>query len=677
MANENHDLIDRLRMKTARIRGGTEEGVFQETESSKKKKPAEQQVVEESIALLRLRPVMTIKNDKLALEFVDDEDKQTWKKRLEKRVAAINRVIPSVGRIELTGGRMPWVGTGWIVEDGILVTNRHVALEFARRGGDKFSFLAGIDVDTMSAHSDFDQEIGTKRKPVRFELLRPLWIEESPGPDIAFFEIQRKSGSTKLAAPLTLSKSPAITADAATIGYPAYDSRIPAPVHMHRIFQNTYDKKRFAPGGVVGVTETRVEHDCTTLGGNSGSVLIDLASGEVIGLHFSGTYLDRNYAVRSDVVRQVLDDAKKRKFKPRVAVEAMASRALSSPRSVQVHADAADGHGRSIPVTVTLTIGDAAPVAQWLSRPRAGNEEQEVDGDEAKPEDYRDRKGYNEAFLVDAKGKPVTVALPDVMRDSDDVLSFKEGNQTETALKYQHFSVVMSESRRMCFLSATNIDGNLAKKAARVGWKWDPRIPKKQQIMAECYGSTPKFSRGHMTRREDPGWGTAKTSKRGNEDSMHVTNACPQMQAFNAPIWLKLEDYALQHAKEDKMKISVFTGPYFDAKDPTMYGVRIPVAFWKVIAFIHDDTGKLCATGYEMTQEQSLQPAEEFVYGQFFSPHLNIATQVPIAAIELRSGISFGDLIPVDPLNTGGGEESPGAAGPRIPLSALEDIRFV
>ena len=103
-----------------------------------------------------------------------------------------------------------------------------------------------------------------------------------------------------------------------------------------------------------------------------------------------------------------------------------------------------------------------------------------------------------------------------------------------------------------------------------------------------------------MTRREDPGWGSPTTAKRGNDDSMHVTNTTPQMQAFNAPIWLALEDYALQHAREDEMKISVFTGPYFTDNDPEMYGVWIPVAFWKVIAFIHDRTGKLCATGYEM-----------------------------------------------------------------------------
>src|SRR4029077_20215647 len=121
-------------------------------------------------------------------------------------------------------------------------------------------------------------------------------------------------------------------------------------------------------------------------------------------------------------------------------------------------------------------------------------------------------------------------------------------------------------------------------------------------------------------------------------------------------IWLALEDYALQHAKEDAMKISVFTGPYFDDQDPEMYGVTIPLAFWKVIAFIHDVTGKLCATGYEMNQEKTLQTEEEFVFGAFVSKQLGIATQVSIRSIETRSGLSFGKLATVDP--KAGGEES-------------------
>ena len=106
-----------------------------------------------------------------------------------------------------------------------------------------------------------------------------------------------------------------------------------------------------------------------------------------------------------------------------------------------------------------------------------------------------------------------------------------------------------------------------------------------------------------------------------------------------------------------------------------MYGVRIPLAFWKVIAFIHDETGKLCATGYEMNQEQSLQPEEEFVFGAFTSPQLGIATQVPIRSIEARSGISFGKL--AASIRSPARRRACSTGGAASPLFALEQIRFV
>ena len=75
-----------------------------------------------------------------------------------------------------------------------------------------------------------------------------------------------------------------------------------------------------------------------------------------------------------------------------------------------------------------------------------------------------------------------------------------------------------------------------------------------------------------------------------------------------------------------------------------------------------------------MNQEQSLQPEEEFVFGAFTSPQLGIATQVPIRSIEARSGIDFGELADVDPLAD---DEESVSSGPRAPLLALQQVRFV
>ena len=155
----------------------------------------------------------------------------------------------------------------------------------------------------MSADIDFLQEIDNPAKLI-FKLIKPLHIEEEPGPDLSFFEVEITSGNSKLAKPIDLATEIAATQNVATIGYPAYDSRIPEPDLMENIFGKTYNKKRLAPGGVTSVEQTRILHNCTTLGGNSGSAVIDLDSGKALGLHFSGSFLATNYAVRADVVKR-------------------------------------------------------------------------------------------------------------------------------------------------------------------------------------------------------------------------------------------------------------------------------------------------------------------------------------------------------------------------------------
>jgi len=117
------------------------------------------------------------------------------------------------------------------------------------------------------------------------------------------------------------------------------------------------------------------------------------------------------------------------------------------------------------------------------------------------------------------------------------------------------------------------------------------------------------------------------------------------------------------------------TGPYFARNDPVMYRVKIPRAFWKVIALIHDETGELCATGYEMSQLQNLQPEEEFVFGALRSRQLNVVAQVPIRSIEARSGLRFGNLSAFDPL-TGDGEGTAEFSS-WSPLQTFEQIRFL
>ena len=644
-------------------------------------RPPQQAIDQESIIMRRRRPVLAIQKGAAVLEFKDEADVPLWKSQLESAATVLGGDIPSVGRIELTGNPdFSWVGTGWLINPRYLVTNRHVAEEFARGEGDGLVMQSGPDGE-MAASIDMLQEIGRNDKQV-FQVKGVSYIEPRPGLDLAFLEVEQIDG--RVAMPITLSaRAPTKNPFVATIGYPAFDSRIPEPDLMKQIYGEIFDKKRLAPGAITDVDQDRVLHNCTTLGGNSGSVVVDLKSGEALGLHFSGSFLRTNFAVRADRVKERLDAllAGTLRGKREVPARPRPSRCRASMTSVATGTPAAPsrvgGNATSItiPLTVTVSLGGAAQPANVSARPRTlSSSARQDDGDttgdlveteaKAKPEDYNDRTGYVATFL----GDEFAVEFPAIVKGKSDILTWGNGKEV---LPYEHFSVVMNAKRRQCFFSACNIDGARSKSSKRTAWRFDPRIPQEMQIMKECYGSTPKFSRGHMTRREDPAWGrTAAVIQRGADDTMHVTNVTPQMQSFNAPIWLALEDYALQHAREDDQKISVFTGPYFTNNDPTMFGVRIPVKFWKVIAFVHDETGELCATGYEMSQEDNLEPPE-FVFGDFVSPQLNISTQVPISTIEARAGISFDGLADVDPLS------SEGVGQPTGPLLFPEQIRFI
>lgn len=261
----------------------------------------------ESIVMRQDRPVLAIKNNTTDLDIRDPAARETWFGRLSAAKPLLDAAIPAVGRINLINGEMRWVGTGWLVRDGVIVTNRHVALKFALQRGDGFSFRMGLG-GPMAGAVDFLEEVDSNAELI-FKLVRPLHIEDTSGPDVAFFEVELVSGSSKLAKPIVLASHIATSANVSTIGYPAFDSRIPEPELMHWIYGDVYNKKRLAPGAVTRVETNRIWHNCTTLGGNSGSVVIaNEQEGEALGLHFGGAFLSSNYAVRADVVKRLLED---------------------------------------------------------------------------------------------------------------------------------------------------------------------------------------------------------------------------------------------------------------------------------------------------------------------------------------------------------------------------------
>lgn len=245
----------------------------------------------EAIVLLEGRPALPVQGG----DFWNPPEE--WRSLLGHR-AAIRESIARVGRIDVTGHPdLDWIGTGFLVADDVVMTNRHVAAEFSRRDGDSWTFSSG-----RSARIDLLEELGGS-PALEFDVTEVIGIHEDEDVDLALLRVAATgTGEVSLPQPLPIAAvepDDLVGRPVYVIGYPAWDGRRNEPEPMRRIFMDVYNVKRLQPGVTVAsqTPETVLRHDCSTLGGNSGSPVFDLASHTVVGLHFGGRYGVGNYAV--------------------------------------------------------------------------------------------------------------------------------------------------------------------------------------------------------------------------------------------------------------------------------------------------------------------------------------------------------------------------------------------
>lgn len=573
--------------------------------------------IAEAIVLFHGRPVIRIKdNDIVFGDFESDE----YTDLFTTHRPMVQSIVTSVGRIDLDGHRrLPWVGTGWIIDDDIIATNRHVAREFSIFNGSTFDFLPGLFGDQIVADIDFRHEHEVAKKE-SFRIKEVLFIEPEGGPDLAFIRVDWSSGQGGSRSKLELWDQDIDTSrDVAVIGYPAKDTRTDRPKKMDEIFGSIYNVKRMAPGLVVDVAKDRglLVHDCTTLGGNSGSAVFDVATGKAIALHFAGREEEANFAVLSSVV-----DARLKQVKSNQAISALGG------------------------IRNNNEVIEEKPTIDAMA----------------------DRTGYDPDFL------DIRVELPEMSDEVFETLAPVEDDDFGE-LKYTHYSVFMNTERRIATYAVVNIDGNQLHGIPRATDKWylDPRIELEHQVGNELYKSNP-LDRGHLVRRLDPAWGSTRSvAELAVEDSFFYTNAAPQHLGLNRKIWLGLEDHILNNAGKFDLKVTVFTGPVFDENDQEHRGIQIPNEFWKIVAIVKPDdeeeAGTLSATGYMLSQSSLIEDLE-FVFGE------HQGFQVRIDLIEELTGLDFGDLREADPLARLSEEESVGAGfspkGRR--LTTLNDI---
>jgi len=312
------------------------------------------------------RPVLFVENDwvnKTEVTIVGSEA-QELVDGLDQHKDLLQPLIPLVGRIDVTNfPGNDFVGTGWFVAPDVVITNRHVASLIARWDGRKYVFARGIlgrpmTSSVCTAH-EFDDLVPDSARV--FNVSEVLYIEPVSSPhDIAFLRVKRRTDGSRP------DRIPIATANVGdnvrvlVVGYPARASRsvIPDQEMMKRLFRDRYDVKRAAPGLTMPSGDGSMQHDCSTLGGNSGSVVLDLAKGKAVGLHFAGLYQEANYAVQAQTLRDYVN--RKQWQTPRVETD---TPPLPQPppattsSAATVPAMQACAPGGTPPFSITITFG--------------------------------------------------------------------------------------------------------------------------------------------------------------------------------------------------------------------------------------------------------------------------------------------------------------------------------
>ncbi|AGA28287.1 lipase family protein [Singulisphaera acidiphila] len=293
--------------------------------ANNQKVDAEQQFVLEAIVMPYHRPVVDIVDDQMKVDQLTTKWEHLGTDGLKSRIESC---LLSVGRIQVPSlPSLPYAGTGFIVGDGVLMTNRHVAAIFAAGVGRSLQFQSGLD-----ASVDFYREIGrTSSETLTVEevlMIHPQW-------DMALLRVKGLPEKRKPLSLSTTDPSSLTDREVVVVGYPGYDptgddefQRI-----QNRIFRGAYYVKRLQPGLLRSREQVEsfkklvevVTHDSSTLGGNSGSAVLLIPNSatepiQVVGLHFAGQYLVSNYAVSAHDLAQdsrVVDAGVK--FEPTVA----------------------------------------------------------------------------------------------------------------------------------------------------------------------------------------------------------------------------------------------------------------------------------------------------------------------------------------------------------------------
>jgi hypothetical protein len=279
---------------------------------------AENKGLQDTLIALRARPALLVCKD-----HIDDFIPDIWKEPLEKKRKQISTVLRSTGKIQLVGDpHLPFAGSGFVVGKDVILTSTTVAINFIesdRMGG--WRFRTTPDGHKIKASINFTSEkCGTP--PAEYDILGAMYIDNTWSGGIALLRTAPLGPGHP---PLSLAFSPPVSSKEMigrlvyVVSYPAHDARVPPSV-LDLILRGASGVKRLSPGKIIHIEASdRIGNDCTTMGGSSGGPLVDLETGQVIGISYAGVLkkVRENYGLpmwailKSPDIRTIIDKARK------------------------------------------------------------------------------------------------------------------------------------------------------------------------------------------------------------------------------------------------------------------------------------------------------------------------------------------------------------------------------
>lgn len=240
------------------------------------------------------RPAFRFYNGQLPHPSTFGKGNEQWTTLISSVRSGIVSVAGAVGVLTRDTHQPPFVGTAWRLGLKAVVTNRHVLRALVVNPAapfDQWRLASGIRVDFAFTSVTLG--------PRSFAVDGIIHCAADEPTDLAILRIDPNGGPVPVAPGLqwnlaalgTSATSAAGTTfsgqEVYVVGHPWRDA---PSTEVEQVFGSADGRKRCSLGFVTGVSDgaTEMQHDCSTLGGNSGSCVVLLRTNEVVGMHFGG-----------------------------------------------------------------------------------------------------------------------------------------------------------------------------------------------------------------------------------------------------------------------------------------------------------------------------------------------------------------------------------------------------